>query len=86
MTDKAPKAGGNIAPYIKSFVERVERLEEEKKTCSADIRDVYVEAKGAGLDVKALRAVVRLRKMDKAEREALEEVVDSYMHALGLIE
>ena len=55
--------------HLKAFVERVERLEEEKKTISDDIRDVYAEAKSSGFDVKALRAVVRLRKQDADERK-----------------
>lgn len=67
---------------LRAFVERVERLEEEKKELAGDIRDVYAEAKGCGFDVKALRAVVRLRRQDKAEREEHEAQVDLYMTAL----
>ena len=70
---------------LKSVVERVERLEEEKKTISDDIRDVYAEAKGNGYDVKALRTVVRLRKQDKQEREEQEAILDTYLQALGMI-
>ena len=70
---------------LKAFVERIERLEEEKKAISDDIRDVYAEAKGNGYDVKAMRAVVRLRKQDKDERMEYEAVLETYMHALGLI-
>jgi uncharacterized protein (UPF0335 family) len=70
---------------LKAFVERIERLEEEKKAISDDIRDVYAEAKGNGYDVKAMRAVVRLRKQDKDERAEYEAVLETYMHALGLI-
>ena len=70
---------------LKAIVERIERLEEEKKTISDDIRDVYAEAKGNGYDVKALRAVVRLRKQDKDERVEYEAVLETYMHALGMI-
>ena len=70
---------------LKAFVERIERLEEEKKTISDDIRDVYAEAKGNGYDVKAMRAVVRLRKQDKDERAEHEAVLETYMHALGMI-
>jgi uncharacterized protein (UPF0335 family) len=70
---------------LKAFVERIERLEEEKKAISDDIRDVYAEAKGNGYDVKALRTVVRLRKQDKDERMEQEAVLETYMHALGMI-
>ena len=84
--EKPPRAGGNIGAHLKSFVERVERLEEEKKALADDIKDVYAEAKGNGFDVKVLRAIVRLRKQSKAERQEFEAVLDTYMHALGMIE
>jgi uncharacterized protein (UPF0335 family) len=70
---------------LKAFVERIERLEEEKKATSDDIRDVYAEAKGNGYDVKALRSVVRLRKLDADERREEEAVLETYMHALGML-
>ena len=70
---------------LRAFVERIERLEEEKKTISDDIRDVYAEAKGNGYDVKALRTVVRLRKQDKDERAEQEAILETYLHALGMI-
>ena len=70
---------------LKSVIERVERLEEEKKTISDDIRDVYAEAKGNGFDVKALRTIVRLRKQDVDERKEEEAVLETYMHALGML-
>ena len=70
---------------LKSIIERIERLEEEKKAISDDIRDVYAEAKGNGYDVKAMRAVVRMRKEDKDERSEYEAVLETYMHALGMI-
>ena len=63
----------------------MERLEEEKKTISDDIRDVYAEAKAVGYDVKALRTIVRLRKQDADERKEYETVLETYMHALGMI-
>ncbi|MGA8613612.1 MAG: DUF2312 domain-containing protein [Xanthobacteraceae bacterium] len=69
---------------LKAFVERVERLEEEKKTIADDIRDVYGEAKVNGYDVKALRSVVRLRKIDINERREQEAILDTYLHALGM--
>jgi uncharacterized protein (UPF0335 family) len=71
--------------HLKAFVERIERLEEEKKTISDDIRDVYAEAKSTGFDVKALRAIVRLRKQDVAERKEQEAILETYMHALGML-
>ena len=69
---------------LKAIIERIERLEEEKKTISDDIRDVYAEAKGNGFDVKALRTIVRLRKMDADERKEQETILDTYLVALGM--
>ena len=69
---------------LKAIIERIERLEEEKKTISDDIRDVYAEAKGNGYDVKALRTVVRMRKQDANERAEQETILDTYMQALGM--
>jgi uncharacterized protein (UPF0335 family) len=63
----------------------IERLEEEKKTISDDIRDVYAEAKGNGFDVKALRTIVRLRKQDANERAEQETILETYMQALGML-
>jgi uncharacterized protein (UPF0335 family) len=70
---------------LKSIIERIERLEEEKKTISDDIRDVYAESKGNGFDVKALRTIVRLRKQDPNERAEAETILETYMHALGML-
>lgn len=70
---------------LKAFVERVERLEEEKKAIADDIRDVYAEAKVNGFDVKALRSVVRIRKQDVNERKEQEAVLETYLHALGML-
>jgi uncharacterized protein (UPF0335 family) len=70
---------------LKAFIERIERLEEEKKALGDDIRDVYAEAKGTGFDVKALRAIVRLRKQDVNERKEQEALIETYMHALGML-
>ena len=69
---------------LQSFVERIEKLEEEKKALAEDVRDVYAEAKGVGFDVKALRTVVRLRMQDSEERKEHEALVDLYREALGL--
>ena len=71
--------------HLKAFVERIERLEEEKKTIADDIRDVYAEAKGNGFDVKALRTIVRLRKQDADERREQETILETYMNALGML-
>ena len=76
----------NIGTHLKSFVERIEKLEEEKKSYSDDIREVYAEAKENDLNTKVLRAIVRLRKQSKAERQEFEAVLDEYMNALGMIE
>ena len=70
--------------HLKAFVERVERLEEEKKAISDDIRDVYAEAKANGFDTKALRTIVRLRKQDLEERREQETILATYLHALGM--
>jgi uncharacterized protein (UPF0335 family) len=83
--DKEQAAHRFAKDQLKAFVERVERLEEEKKTISDDIRDVYAEAKANGYDVKALRVIVRLRKQDVDERKEHETILETYMHALGMI-
>ena len=70
---------------LKSIIERIERLEEEKKAISDDIRDVYAESKGNGFDVKALRMIVRMRKQDPNERQEQETILETYMQALGMI-
>jgi uncharacterized protein (UPF0335 family) len=71
---------------LKAIVERIEKLEEEKKATSDDIRDVYAEAKGNGFDAKALRSIVRMRKLDSDERREQQEVLETYMHALGMLQ
>ncbi len=78
-------ADGGFAPdRLRSFIERIERLEQEKQDLAADIREVYSEAKGVGFDPKIMRHVVRLRKLDDNDRRELEMVLDTYMHALGM--
>ena len=69
---------------LKAFVERVERLEEEKKALADDIREVYSEAKGTGFDTKVMRQGVRLRKMETADRQEQEAMLDLYLNALGM--
>ena len=70
---------------LKAFVERIERLEEEKKAISDDIRDVYAESKANGFDVKALREVVKLRKQEPTERNEHQMILDTYLNALGML-
>jgi uncharacterized protein (UPF0335 family) len=70
---------------LKSIVERVERLEEEKKAIADDIKDVFAEAKVHGFDVKALRTIIKVRKQDTNERKEQEAIVETYMHALGML-
>lgn len=72
------------AGQLRALIERIERLEEEKKTIADDIKDVYAEAKGNGFDTKTLRTIIRLRKMDQAEREEQEMILDRYKSALGM--
>lgn len=76
---------GFAADQLKSFVERIERLEEEKQEIQDLIKDVYAEARGTGFDVKILRQVIAIRKLDKAEREEKEAVLDLYLQALGMV-
>ena len=71
--------------HLKAFVERVERLEEEKKAIADDVRDVYAEAKANGFDVKAMRTVVRMRKLDVNERKEQEAILETYLQALGMM-
>jgi uncharacterized protein (UPF0335 family) len=81
-----PMTAARVAKdHLKAFVERIERLEEEKKALSDDIRDVYAEAKANGFDTKALRTVVRLRKQDVEERKEQEAILETYLHALGML-
>jgi uncharacterized protein (UPF0335 family) len=75
---------GVAQDQLKSFVERIERLEEEKKTIADDIKDVYAEAKGNGFDTKVLRKVIQLRRQDQNERAEEDAVLDLYMQALGM--
>ncbi|SVA63031.1 uncharacterized protein METZ01_LOCUS115885 [marine metagenome] len=78
------EVGGIARERLKSFVERIENLEEEKSALTADIREIYSEAKGIGLDIKTLRQIVRLRKLDSSDRQQQEELLDLYKNALGM--
>ena len=83
--DPKPGTVGGIAPDIlRAYIERIERLEEEKKALAADIREVYAEAKGNGFDPKIMRKVVSLRRMDQADRQEEEELLDLYRRAIGM--
>lgn len=89
-TSAAVKANEEVAhrfakDQLRSIIERIEKLEEEKKAIADDIRDVYAEAKGNGFEVKALRTIVRLRKQDANERQEYETILETYMHALGMM-
>lgn len=72
------------ADQLRLFIERIERLEEEKKGIADDIREVYSEAKGQGYDTKIMRAIVRLRRMEKNDRDEMDALMDTYRAALGL--
>ena len=77
--------GGIAADRLKSFIERIERLEEEKKALADDIKEVFAEAKGTGFDVKIMRQVIRLRRMDKDDLSEQETLLDLYRRALGML-
>jgi uncharacterized protein (UPF0335 family) len=77
--------GGIAGDRLKSFIERIERLEEEKKALANDIKEVYAEAKGTGFDIKIMRQVIRLRKMDKDDLDEQETLLDIYRRALGML-
>ena len=83
-TPENTEVGGIAGERLRSIVERIERLEEEKKALSSDIKDIFSEAKSAGFDVKVLRAVIRLRKQEPAEVEEQETLLDLYRRALGM--
>lgn len=76
--------GGIAGERLKQFIERIERLEEEKKGIQDDIADIFAEAKGMGFDTKVMRQVLRLRKMEKNDRQELDALLELYMAALGM--
>ncbi|MCM8735965.1 DUF2312 domain-containing protein [Azospirillum sp. A1-3] len=78
--------GGIAAERLKSFVERIEKLEEEKAGISEYVKEIYAEAKGTGFDTKIIRQIIRLRKMDKADRQEAEAILELYKEALGMAE
>jgi uncharacterized protein (UPF0335 family) len=85
MADEITETSQTVAAgQLRALIERIERLEEEKKTIADDIKEVYAEAKGTGFDTKAIRTLVRLRKQDQAERQEEESILDLYKAALGM--
>src|ERR1700692_1395974 len=80
-----PDVGGIAGERLRSFIERVERLEEERRTLAADIKEVYAEAKGSGFDAKIMRQIIRLRRMDKDDLDEQESLLDVYKRALGML-
>jgi len=76
--------GGLSAEHLKQFVERLERLEEEKKNISEDLKEVFAEAKGAGFDVKTIRQIIKIRKIEANDLEEQEYLLDTYKKALGM--
>ena len=83
MTDEqSTDVGGIAADRLRSLIERIERLEEEKKAIASDIRDIYAEAKGAGFDTKIMKAIIKLRKMNAADRDEKDMLLDTYRRAL----
>ncbi len=83
-TKTTEDVGGIAGDRLRSFIERIERLEEEKKGISDDIKDIFAEAKGTGFDVKIIRQIIRLRKKAKEERQEEEELLELYKAALGM--
>ena len=85
MSETQPAAETNVAAdELRAFIERIERLEEEKKTISDDVKDVYGEAKSRGYDTKVLRKIVSIRKQDQNERQEQDAILELYMQALGM--
>jgi len=86
MADDITETSQTVAAgQLRALIERIERLEEEKKTIADDIKEVFAEAKGTGFDTKAIRTIVRLRKKDQAERQEEDAILDLYMAALGMV-
>jgi uncharacterized protein (UPF0335 family) len=80
-----PDVGGIAGERLKSLIERIERLEEERRTLGEDIKEVYAEAKGQGFDPKIMRQIVRIRRRDKDELDEEESLLDVYKRALGML-
>jgi uncharacterized protein (UPF0335 family) len=84
MADENTTTGGIAADRLRSIVNRIERLEEERRALGSDIKDIYAEAKSAGFDVAVLRAIIKMRKQEPAEVEEQETLIDVYRRALGM--
>ncbi|NYZ11806.1 DUF2312 domain-containing protein [Azospirillum sp. RWY-5-1] len=84
MTDTTTDVGGIAADRLRSFIERIERLEEEKKGIQDDIKEIYAEAKGTGFEPKVIRKVISLRKKSKEDRQEEETLLELYKQALGM--
>lgn len=85
MSDETnPEVGGIAVDRLRSLIERIERLEEEKTAIGSDIRDIFAEAKSAGFDVKIMRTIIKLRKMNAADRDEQEFLLDTYRKALDI--
>ena len=80
-----PDVGGIAGERLRSFIERIERLEEERRTLGEDIKEVFAEAKGSGFDTKIMRQIIRIRKMDKDDLDEQETLLDIYKRALGML-
>lgn len=81
---KPSEVGGIAVDRLRTIIERIERLEEEKKALSSDVRDIYAEAKSAGFDTKTMRTIIKLRAMDASDRDEAEFLLDTYKKALDL--
>lgn len=81
----ASDVGGVAGKRLMSFLERIERLEEEKSGIAEDIKDVYAEAKGVGFDTKTIRRIIKLRKMEPEKRREQDDLLDLYMAAIGMV-
>ena len=80
-----PDVGGIGGEQLKSFIERIERLEEEKRVLAEDIKEVYAEARGSGFEPKIMRQIIKIRKMDQEEHDEQESLLDLYKRALGML-
>ena len=84
MSEETVNVGGVDAERLLSYIERIERSEEEKKALQNDIKEIFEEAKSANFDIKAMKKILKLRKMDESDRQEEEFILDTYKHALGL--
>lgn len=82
--DGMAEKGGSAGERLRQFIEKIERLEDERKALGGDIREVYSEAKGTGFEPKVMRQVIKLRKLDKAALQEQEALLETYKHALGM--